>query len=44
VGVIFLWRLGKEGNQEDLLTFNPNFKEPGKTEPVFKISIIIPFI
>jgi len=44
VGVIFLWRLGKEGNQEDRLAFNKDFKEPEKTEPVFKLAIIIPLI
>ena len=44
-GVIFFmedgkrWKPGreeKEGSQEDLLTFNTDFKEPEKTEPVFK--------
>jgi hypothetical protein len=35
-GVIFLWSLGIEGNQEDLLAFNTDFKDPEKTEPVFK--------
>jgi hypothetical protein len=36
--------LGIEGNKEDLLAFYIDFKEPKKTEPVFKIAIIIPFI
>ena len=43
-GVVFLWWLGKEGNQEDRLAFYIDFNEPEKTVPVFKISIIIPFI
>ncbi len=35
---------GKEGSQEYLLAFYIDFKEPKKTVPDFKISIIIPFI
>jgi hypothetical protein len=32
--------LGIEENKEDLLAFYIDLKEPEKTEPVFKISII----
>jgi hypothetical protein len=35
VGVIFLWRLEKREIRKICCRLNSNFKEPGKTEPVF---------
>jgi hypothetical protein len=35
VGVIFLWRLGKEGNQKDLLIFEPGSQRTGKNRTGF---------
>jgi hypothetical protein len=48
VGVIFLWRLGKERNQEDLLPFKPKFQsKPGTVrvnDPLLLISLDEPDI
>jgi hypothetical protein len=41
-GVILFMEAGKRGKIGRYAAFNPDFKEPEKTEPVFKISIIIP--
>jgi hypothetical protein len=38
-GVIFLWSLGKEGNQEDLLPFYLNFKDPEKKNRFLKLTL-----